>query len=52
MAYAFDVVQLACEIAEIASTTEDPETGRRLVNLADQLLTAAGLPLGEEPGAV
>jgi hypothetical protein len=51
MSYAFDMVQLACEIAEIASATRDPETGRRLVNLADQLLTAAGLPLAGKPGA-
>jgi hypothetical protein len=51
MAYTFDVVELACEIAEIASATRDPETGRRLVRLADQLLTAAGLPLAGKPVA-
>ena len=51
MSYAFDMVQLACEIAEIASAIRDSETGRRLVNLADQLLTAAGLPLTGKQGA-
>jgi hypothetical protein len=51
MADAIDLVQLACDIAAIASTTGDPETGRRLVNLVDRLLTTAGLPLAGEPGA-
>ena len=46
-----DPGELACEIAGIASTTGDPETGRRLVNLVDRLLTTAGLPLAGEPGA-
>ncbi len=48
MADEIDPVELACEIAEIASTTRDPETGRRLVTLADRLLTPAGLPLAGE----
>ena len=52
MAYAIDLVQLVCDIAAIASTTGDPETGRQLVDLVDRLLTAAGLPLAGEPGAV
>jgi hypothetical protein len=51
MADAIDLVQLACDIAAIASTIGDPETGRRLVNLVDRLLTTAGLPLAGEPGA-
>ncbi len=49
MAYAIDLVQLACDIAAIASTTADPETGRRLVELVDRLLTTAGLPLADTP---
>jgi hypothetical protein len=52
MAYAIDLVQLACDIAAIASTTRDPETGRHLVKLVDRLLTASGLPLAGHPGAV
>ena len=51
MADEIDPVELACEIAGIASKTEDPETGRRLVNLVNRLLTTAGLPLADEPGA-
>ena len=51
MADEIDPVELACEIAGIASATGDPETGRRLVNLVDRLLTTAGLPLAGEPGA-
>jgi hypothetical protein len=49
MAYAIDLVQLACEIAAIASATADPETGRQLVKLVDRLLTASGLPLAGNP---
>jgi hypothetical protein len=51
MADEIDPVEWAYEIARIASTTGDPETGRRLVNLVDRLLTTAGLPLADEPGA-
>jgi hypothetical protein len=39
-----DPEQLAREIAEIARTTSDPETGRLLVRLIGRLLTAAGYP--------
>ena len=51
MTYAIDLVQLACDIAAIASTTGDAETGRQLVELVDRLLTASGLPLAGNPGA-
>ena len=51
MADEIDPVEWAYEIARIASATGDPETGRRLVNLVDRLLTTAGLPLAGEPGA-
>ena len=40
----FDLVQLATEITEVASTTTDPETASRLLDLADRLLTEAGFP--------
>lgn len=40
----FDVVELARELARIASTTSDPETGRLLLELVDRLLRQAGLP--------
>ena len=39
-----DRVELASEIADIARTTTDPETARRLLQLADRLLSEAGLP--------
>jgi hypothetical protein len=39
-----DLTELAREIAEIARTTLDPATAARLLELADRLLTAAGLP--------
>ena len=35
---AFDPVELAREIAGIASTTTDPETGRLLMGLVERLL--------------
>jgi hypothetical protein len=41
-----DVVELAREIAEIASLTTDPETGRLLMELVERLLRQAGLPPG------
>jgi hypothetical protein len=39
-----DVLEFARALAEIAVTTEEPETALRLVELIDHLLTAAGLP--------
>lgn len=39
-----DVVELAQELAEIARTTSDQDTGRRLMALVSRLLNAAGLP--------
>ena len=42
-----DVVELAHELIKIASTTGDPETGRQLMEIAERILRAAGLPLGE-----
>jgi hypothetical protein len=43
-----DVVELAREIAKIASTTTDPETGRLLMELVERLLEQAGLPPATE----
>lgn len=42
-----DIVELARELAEIARTTTDQETGRRLVELVERLLGEAGLPPAE-----
>lgn len=39
-----DPVELAHEIARIASTTTDPESGRLLLELVEKLMQAAGLP--------
>jgi hypothetical protein len=39
----FDIVDLASEIAEIARTTTDPDTGHSLMRLVHRLLTEAGL---------
>jgi hypothetical protein len=39
-----DLLDLADELAEIARVTNDPATGRRLMQLVNRLLTAAGLP--------
>jgi hypothetical protein len=39
-----DPVELAQVIAAIASRTSEPRIARELMNLADRLLTAAGLP--------
>jgi hypothetical protein len=44
MSHVIDLVELAHEIAGIASTTTDPETGRRLLKLVEKLMQAAGLP--------
>ncbi len=41
-----DVAELAREIAKIASTTSDPETGRRLMEIVEILMRAVGLPPG------
>ena len=41
-----DVVELAHELARIASTTRDPETGRQLMEVVERILGAAGLPPG------
>jgi hypothetical protein len=40
-----DPVELAFTIAQIACDTSEPDTAMRLLDLADQLLTAAGLPI-------
>ena len=45
MSTGFDPVEIANTIAEIASKTQEPETARRLMELVNRLLTAAGLPL-------
>jgi hypothetical protein len=50
MALHIDPMGLAREIAEIARTTTDPVTARRLLEVADRLLTEAGLPDGSEGG--
>ena len=44
MSAMFDVVALARGLAEIASATTDASTARRLMEVVDRLLTAAGLP--------
>jgi hypothetical protein len=44
------IVELAHELAAIASTTMDPETGRLLTELVERLLEAAGLPPDDEGG--
>jgi hypothetical protein len=45
-----DLVDLAREIAEIARTTTDPETGRLLTELVTTLLEEAGLPPDDDKG--
>jgi hypothetical protein len=45
-----DIQDLVDEITEIARTTTDPETARKLMELAHRLLTAAGLPPEDEAG--
>jgi hypothetical protein len=44
MADTNDPVELARQIAKIASTSTDPDTVRQLGSLMDRLLTEAGLP--------
>jgi hypothetical protein len=39
-----DIVELAREIAKIASTTTDEETARLLLGVVERLLRTAGLP--------
>jgi len=52
MAQNSDIVDLASEIAQIASSTTDPETGLRLMRLVHRLLTEAGLdPEPDQDGA-
>ena len=41
---ATELVELARELAAIASTTTDPETGRQLMDVVARLLSDAGLP--------
>jgi len=43
-ARAIDIVELAHDIATIASRTSDAETGRRLMAVVERMLQAAGLP--------
>ncbi len=45
-----DPVELAYTIAEIARTTPDPETGRRLMQLVETLLGVASLPSDDSVG--
>lgn len=47
-----DLLDLAREIAETGRTTTDPETGRRLTELARRLLEAAGLPRDDGGGGL
>jgi hypothetical protein len=39
-----DPIAIADTLAEIASTTGDPETALQLIELVDRLLAEAGLP--------
>ena len=39
-----DIVELAREIAKIASATKDEETARLLLGIVERLLRSAGLP--------
>ena len=45
----FNLANIADALAEIASKTQDPETGRQLTEVVEQLLTAAGLPPEQTP---
>lgn len=47
-----DIVELAEELAELARTTRDAQTGLRLMKIVDRLLTEAGLPEAEEGGGM
>jgi hypothetical protein len=46
MTVKIDGVELAHELAEIASTTSDPNTGRQLMEIVERIMRAAGLPPG------
>jgi RNA polymerase-interacting CarD/CdnL/TRCF family regulator len=41
-----DVAELARDLAKIASTTSDPETGRQLMEIVERIHRALGLPPG------
>jgi hypothetical protein len=43
-----DFVELARELAGLASMTTDPVTARRLIEIVERLLAEAGLPPDEE----
>jgi hypothetical protein len=43
MANEVDLEKLAHEVAEIAATTNDPDTAQRLMELVERLLREAGL---------
>jgi hypothetical protein len=45
-----DPLELAHELAEIARTTRDSETGTRLLELVKRLLADAGLPDDDDIG--
>ncbi len=45
-----DFVELARELASLASTTSDPVTARRLMDIVERLLGEAGLPPCEHGG--
>jgi hypothetical protein len=46
MADKIDIVKLARELAKIASSTSDPDTGRQLMEVVEMLMRAVGLPPG------
>jgi len=45
-----DPLEVADELAEIASTTTDAATGEKLVKLIERLLAANGLPPDSQTG--
>ena len=47
-----DIVELATELARIASGTTDPAAARRLMAIVRRLLSEAGLPNDDEGGGV
>ena len=49
---AVDLLDLATEIANIARTARDAETGEKLMKLADRLLSDAGLPAAHNGGGL
>jgi hypothetical protein len=42
-----DIVELATELAAIASATTDPATARSLMEMVQRLLIEAGLPMDD-----